>query len=266
MFALIGILVADDALARLAEMPKRPSGAQVSALIVGGSGLDASETLTQNGSTEHRGGAFTIRNSTLAYSFDEGVVVRLINELEIGGGASDRGAMFQGALLGSLMGGYRISVTKHQGPFFRAGILALIAGNDLAYRSALVLPDGHLGYQYLIARKALVEAAYTTGFVLTGRSDAAGDSRDLDIALALGALAAVHVDPISLTARWMHIIPTNAQGNVEWLDGSLCAEPGTFLSLCLRARWDRTDAVHVTQIGFTLGTQQKRRLHGAGLY
>ncbi len=266
MLDLIGIIAADDSLTRLAELPKRPSGAQVSAMIVGGSGLDASQTLTQNGGTEHRGGAFTVRNSTLAYSFDEGVIVRFANELEIGGGASDRGAMFQGALLASLMGGYRFSVTKNQGPFFRAGILALLAGNDLAYRSALVLPDAHLGYQYLIARRVLAEAAYTTGFVLTGRSDASGDSRNLDIAAALGALVALHVDPVSLTARWMHIIPTNAQGTIEWLDGSLCAEPGKFLSLCIRARWDRTDAVHVTQVGFTLGTQQKRRLHNAGLY
>lgn len=260
---LIGVIAAgDDSLTRLAEMPRRPGGAVVSALIVGGSGLDASETFTRDATGDHRGGAFTIRSVTRAYSFDRGVIVRLVNEIEIGGGASDRGAMFQGELLGSLMGGYRISVTENQGPFVRAGILGLVAGNDLAYRSALVLPDAHVGWQYLLSRKVLAEAAFTSGLILTGRSDAV----DLDIAVAMGTTVAIHTNPISFTSRWMHLIPTNSSAHVDWFEGALCAEPGRSLSICMRARWDHEDTLQIYQVGLTLGTQQKKRLHSAGLY
>jgi hypothetical protein len=258
-------IVCDDMLTRVAELPVRPGGAKVAALIVGGTGLDASETLEHDDANSHHAGAFTVRSTTYAYSFDEGVIVRLVNEFEIGGGASDHGVMFQGALLASLTGGYRFSITKNQGPFIRAGILGLVAGNDLFYRSALALPDAHVGYQYLISRKFLAEAAYTTSFVLTGRSDAEGDSHNLDLALAIGALVSLHTDPISITARWMHTFPTQSATDVDWLEGALCAEPGKTLALCVRARWDRTD-VSVTQFGFTLGTQQRKRLHSAGLY
>ncbi len=273
MFAMalfIG-MVGDDSLARLAAMPRRPNGSTVSALIAGSTGLDASATLERaEGSADHRGGAFVLRSTTLAYSFDQGVIVRLTNEIEIGGGADDRGAMFQGMLSASLMGGYRISVTPNQGPFIRGGFFGLVAGNDLFYRSALILPDAHVGYQYLVTRKILVEAAYTSGLVLTGRSDAplgtTTDSHDLDLAVAMGALGAIHFDPFAISARWTHMFTTTSSAPVDWLDGSICAEPGKTLAICVHATWDRSDVVNITQVGLTLGTQQKKRLHSAGLY
>ena len=121
-----------------------------------------------------------------------------------------------------------------------------------------------------MTRKILAEAAYTSGLVLTGRSDAAGDSHDLDLAVAMGALASLHFDdhgwPLSISARWMHMFTTTSSAPVDWLDGSLCAEPGKTLAICIHATWDRSDVVSITQVGLTLGTQQKKRLHSAGLY
>ncbi len=270
------LFASDDALTRLATLPHRPGGAQVSAMLVGSTGLDGSETLARDPSGVHRGGAITARSAIAGYSYDRGVVVRMVNTAQIGGGASDRGAMFQGGLSFSLMGGYRLAVTPRQGPFVRAGFLGMLEGNDLYYRSALVLPDAHVGYQYLLSRVVLAEVAWTSGLILTGRSDAGGASRDLDVSWATGAVVALHTRPVSLAARWMHVVPSSdSPGPVSWVEGSLCAEPGETLAVCVRGLWNHADVpgapgttrtIDVAQVGLTLGTQQRKRLHGLGLY
>ena len=261
--SLLADIVANDSLTRLAELPRRPGGAQVSAFIAGSTGLDALVTIDR--ARDRRAGSVALRSTTIAYSFDRGVIVRFANEIAIGGG-TDGSATFEGALAASLTGGYRFSITPNQGPFVRAGFLGLVAGDDLLYRSALVLPDAHVGYQYMVSRRVVAEAAYTAGLVLTGRSDAPNDAHDLDLALATGALVALHADPVSLTARWTHMIPTSASSSVDWIEGALCAEPGRTLAICVHALCDRTDTTTITQLGITIGVQQKQRLHRAGLY
>ena len=119
-----------------------------------------------------------------------------------------------------------------------------LAGNNLAYRSALVLPDAHVGYQYLLSRKALAEAAYTTGFVLTGRSDAAGDSRDLDLARrARRARRAPRRSHLAHRALDAHARRRTRRAPSSGSKDRSAPSPERRFRLRVRARWDHADAI-----------------------
>ncbi len=162
-----------------------------------------------------------------------------MHRLAIGGG----GAGFEGTLLGSLAGGFRIPVGDRQGPVFRAGALGYLRGNDAFYASLLELPEVDIGYQYLRGATVL-ELGITSGAVLVGRERVGeAETRLLGAGLELGGYAAVHVPWVRLGVKAMRL-PTKdgIDAPVRVAEGTLCVLATPF-AICTDARVAVTDAI-----------------------
>jgi len=248
-------LLADDAEinARLAQLPHRPGGERVSAVLDVGGGFLASETAAPT----NKAGNVTLYSWIAGWGYDRGLSIRVLNDVELGAGNTG----FQGTLGGSITGGYRFGRTN--GPFFRAGMLTHIAGtHDAFYRSILEIPEAHVGWQWLEGKSYLVEAGWHGGLILTGRNDVQPGSRNLDVTFATGALAALHAGPLLFISEWKHIFP-HAGTPIDWFDGLACGAIAHRFLWCARGMVDLAD-VHVVQVGWLIGMEQD--LRKLGLY
>ena len=241
--------------------PPVRNGKTVGVTIVGVTGLNVTATAARGGDTTDHVGSVSLNSRRLGYAYDQGLVVRVHNGLELGG--NDRG--FHGGVSFEAAGGYRFHVTETQGPFVRAGVDAVLRGDALVYQSLLELPQGHAGYQYL-AGDTLLEVAGHTGLSLLGRSNT-GDhaSRSLDQSFEAGAMATARTGPLLAIAGWSHFLARGAGAAVDWLDFALCARAKRF-AVCTDARFvvgdvhlssGTTASSTVSQVGLTVGTAGK---------
>jgi hypothetical protein len=148
----------------------------------------------------------------------------------IGGG----GAGLEGALLGAAAFGFRVPVTEHEGPVVRAGAQGYILGNDVFYSSLLELPQLQLGWQWSKGH-AVVEAAATSGAVLTGRFRAWEEpSRGMGSGFAYGGRASLQVPWIRLSANAERLPAGDGLDSVDVGMATLCAVASP-LAICADA-------------------------------
>lgn len=251
---------------RLWQLPHRPGGGVVEGGVDTGAGLSTSGTAVSGGFRPERAWAVSFRSFLAGDAYDSGVVVHVTNEIELGGGASDRGAQFQGSLATALLGGYQLRVGAHHGPLLRGGVDFRLTGNDVMYRSLLELPRADLGWQYLAGRWTVLEIAGTAGLGLTGRNDLSGGERKLDTSLVVGAIASLRAGPLRFSGSFTHVIPPGVGGAADWLEFQACAHARTLL-VCARGAWqagdvlDKTGAVasaSAAQAGIVLGWKKRR--------
>lgn len=161
------------------------------------------------------------------------------HRLAIGGG----GAGFEGTLLGSLTGGFRLPVGDRHGPVVRAGAFGYLRGNNAFYASLIDFPEVELGYQYLRGRTVL-ELGAMSGAVLAGRFRAGdAETRVLGAGLQVGAYAAVHVPWIRFDLSAMRLPANDALATpVRTAEGTLCAIASPF-AICADGRVTMADAI-----------------------
>jgi len=176
----------------------------------------------------------------------------------IGGG----GLGLEGTLLGGGGWGFRVPVTDHQGPVFRAGGVGYIMGDDAFFASLLELPQLQAGWQWSRGH-AVVEAAATSGAVLTGRYRAwHADTRDLGSGLAYGGHVSLQVPWVRLSASAEQLASGDGLPAVDVGMATLCAVASP-IAICADAfveqsqartagvsQFDRTEYVGLT-VGFT---------------
>jgi hypothetical protein len=179
----------------------------------------------------------------------------------IGGG----GLGLEGTLLGVLGWGFRIPVTDHQGPVFRAGGVGYIMGNDAYFSSLLEVPQLQAGWQWSQGH-AVVEATGTTGAVLTGRWRAwYADTRDLGTGLSYGGRVSLQVPWIRLSANAERLPATDTLGSVDVGMATLCAVAAP-LAICAdglveQSQVDYGGAVRFARVeyaGITIGLTGER--------
>jgi hypothetical protein len=137
----------------------------------------------------------------------------------LGGG----GLGLEGTLLGGAAWGFRIPVTAHQGPVFRAGGVGYILGDDAFFSSLLELPQVQAGWQWSQGH-AVIEAAATSGAVLTGRYRAwRADTRDLGTGLSYGGHLSMQVPWIRLSASAEQLASGDGLPPVDVAMATLCA-------------------------------------------
>ena len=176
--------------------------------------------------------------------------------LAIGGG----GLGLEGAMLGGGAWGFRIPVTEHQGPVFRAGGVGYIMGDDAFFSSLLELPQVQAGWQWSKGH-AVIEAAAASGAVLTGRFRAwEATTRDLDTGLSYGGHVSLQVPWIRLSAMAERLPSGDGLGPVDMAMGTLCAVASP-IAICADAMVEQSQAdvagvsrfMRVAYAGLTIG-------------
>jgi hypothetical protein len=167
-------------------------------------------------------------------------------EFALGGGQ----AGFDGTLAGVVDIGYRLDVTKEQGPFARAAFDGRLQGNDAFYYSALELPRMSLGWQFLSGH-TVVELGGRSGPILTGRFNPGGGVRSTTGSWEYGAFLAGQVEFIRLEATAMRIDArhTGTHTPVDVGRGALCAIAGP-IGICGDFSVMRGDALMSPTLGY----------------
>lgn len=181
----------------------------------------------------------------------------------VGGGQ----AGFDGGLGGVFDLGHRFEITPNQGPMIRVGFDGRLQSNRDYYFSALELPRGLVGYQY-VHGKTLLEAGVRGGTILGGRFNPGEDGyRSLSGSLEIGGFLSGRGEHMKLDATGMHIDAwhTGDRRPVDTGRADLCALPYGNWAICADVALTRGDAAfandheatHVavaTYAGVTLGT------------
>jgi hypothetical protein len=221
------------------ERPENPvltsppvrNGRAVDATLVGATGLAGTVTSGRGGDATSHVASVSLRSRRLGYAYDQGLIVRVYNSLELGGGAHG----FRGGIQFAVSGGYRVRVGDTHGPFVRAGVDARTEGDPLLYQSLLELPQVHVGYQ-LVDGAMLLEVAGRAGLSLFGQSNTGhAATRPLDRVLDAGGMVTARVGPVLVTGGWSHLVASAPGGPVDWVDGSVCASARK-VALCTDAR------------------------------
>ncbi len=177
-------------------------------------------------------------------------------KLALGGG----GLGLEGAMLGGGGWGFRVPVTEHQGPVFRAGGVGYILGDDAFFSSLLELPQVQAGWQWSKGH-AVIEAAATSGAVLTGRYRAwRADTRDLGTGLAYGGHVSLQVPWVRLSASAERLSSGDALPSVDVAMATLCAVASP-IAICGDAFVEQSQAevagasqfVRTEYVGLTVG-------------
>jgi hypothetical protein len=208
-------------------------------LVTTGGGLSLRPTLTAV--SDGRGGGRALGLTAggrldAALTTARGVTARAHAAMFLGGG----GAGLEGVLGGTFDVGWRAPVAETHGPVVRAGLLGLLAGNDLIYDSRLELPRAQIGYQ-VFADEVFVEAGLQPGAVLAGRfAPRDGGARELGGTFDAGAY-------VTWWSRWLRLDlearrfvgrgGEGRRGSGE-LVGALCTRAGPVYA-CLDGRHER---------------------------
>jgi len=177
-------------------------------------------------------------------------------KLALGGG----GLGLEGAMLGGGGWGFRVPVTEHQGPVFRAGGVGYILGDDAFFSSLLELPQVQAGWQWSKGH-AVIEAAVTSGAVLTGRYRAwRADTRDLGTGLGYGGHVSLQIPWIRLSASAERLSSGDALPYVDVAMATLCAVASP-IAICGDAFVEQSQAevagasqfVRTEYVGLTVG-------------
>jgi hypothetical protein len=177
-------------------------------------------------------------------------------KLALGGG----GLGFEGAMLGGGAWGFRVPVTDHQGPVFRAGGVGYILGDDAFFGSLLELPQVQAGWQWSKGH-AVIEAAATSGAVLTGRYRAwRADTRDLGTGLSYGGHVSLQVPWVRLSASGERLASGDGLAPIDQAMATLCAVSSP-IAICGDAFVEQSQAivggasqfVRTEYVGLTIG-------------
>jgi alpha-1,2-mannosyltransferase len=231
----------------------------------GGTGSDVQLSGLETTFTRVRG---TDRNGQLAYfgfssthagfGHEKDYSVRIVNTVSLALGFQG----FQGGATNAVAVGLRLPAAKDHGPVVRAGGELAFFGNKYLWDSAVEIPQGHVGYQWMRG-PSVVDIALKGGYVLVGRHNT-GDtgSRRLDGAPEIGAIANVHFSHFDLRAKYSYVFPRRAGDDVQWFEAALCSTPGS-LVLCTASRYERGDvrvrgelrASEVAVLALTIGVR-----------
>jgi hypothetical protein len=174
----------------------------------------------------------------------------------LGGG----GLGLEGTLLGGAAWGFRVPVTDHQGPVFRAGGVGYILGDDAFFSSLLELPQVQAGWQWSQGH-AVIEAAATSGAVLTGRYRAwRADTRDLGTGLSYGGHLSMQVPWVRLSASAEQLASGDGLPPVDVAMATLCAVASP-IAICADGFVEQSQAeiggvaqfVRTEYVGLTIG-------------
>jgi hypothetical protein len=177
-------------------------------------------------------------------------------KLALGGG----GLGLEGTMLGGGGWGFRVPVTDHQGPVFRAGGVGYILGDDAFFASLLEIPQVQAGWQWSRGH-AVVEAAATSGAVLTGRYRAwRADTRDLGSGLSYGGHVSLQVPWVRLSASGEQLASGDGLVPIDVAMATLCAVAAP-IAICGDAFVEQSQA----HTGGAAGTSQFVRTEYVGL-